>query len=107
MQIPISDWPMGLCQEIATFDPLAITEHLGSRLTFERDQDDLDAFSAAIFTIDAEHFALQLYDNMPTGHFTLIATENPAGDRASVESFLNWSGVPHSAVMWRRPSDTE
>ncbi len=98
---------MGLCREIATFDPVAITECLGSRLTFEQDYDDLDVFSAAIFTIDTVYFALQLHRGSPTGHFTLITMENPAGDQASVERFLSWSGVPDSAVLWTRPGNME
>jgi hypothetical protein len=107
MQIPLSKWPTGLWREIATIDSHIVVEHLGSRLTFERDHDDLDAFSAAILTIGAVHFALRLYDHIPTGHVILIATENAVGDQASIETFLNWSGVPHSAVMWSRPGGTE
>lgn len=96
---------MGLCQEIATLDPSAIAHHLSSRLVFERDYDDLDAYSAAVFTIDGKPFALQLYDNIPTGHFTLIATENPDGDQASIQAFLNWCGAPRSALRWERSSN--
>jgi hypothetical protein len=92
MQIPLSDWPAGLCREIAAIEPSAVTEHLASRLVFDRDRDDLAAFSAAIFTIDGVPFALQLYDQIPTGHFTLIVTTNLSGDQTSVENFLNWSG---------------
>jgi hypothetical protein len=107
MQIPVSDWPPGLSREIATINRASITANLGARLTFARDHDDLDAFSAAIFTIGETRFALQLYDHIPTGAATLIVTEDTLNDRACLETFLSWSGVPESAVMWRRPSRTE
>ena len=105
MQVPLSDWPAGLDREIATIDPVAIAEGLGARLRFERDHDDLDRFTAAILIIDGTYFALQLYDNIPTGHVTLIAMNDVTDDRASLDAFLRWSGIPPGAVTWRRPTD--
>ena len=101
MQIPLSDWPPGLYREIAMLDAASVIEHLGARLTFERDHDDLDGFSAAVFTIGETLFALQLYDNIPTGNFTLIVIGNSDDDRARIDAFLHWSGIPPAAVAWR------
>ncbi|MBO9579445.1 MAG: hypothetical protein J7498_00955 [Sphingobium sp.] len=101
MQTPLADWPAGLCREIAAIETASIMACLGQRLTFEKDRDDLDAFSAAIFTIDDTRFALQLYDRVPTGNFTLIVSDDAFDDQARLNTFLNWSGVPESAVVWR------
>jgi hypothetical protein len=103
MQIPLSDWPVGLSREIATICAASVTDNLGTRLIFERDHDDLDAFSAAVFTIGETRFALQLYDNIPTRDFTLIVSNDALDDQFCLEAFLSWSGVPESAVAWRRP----
>ena len=102
MQVPLSDWPAGLCREVATIDPVAVAEHLGSRLNFEDDRDDLDEFSAAIFIANGVPFALQLYQHIPTGNFTLIAMEDTTDDLGSLNAFLSWSGMPTEAVKWRR-----
>jgi hypothetical protein len=89
---------MGLSREIATLEAASVSAALGGKLTFERDCDDLDSYAAAIFTVEDVPLALQLYDNSPTGDFTLITMAAAARDRDSLEAFLAWSGLPASAV---------
>jgi hypothetical protein len=105
MQIPIQHWPKGPWREIATIDPAGVMENLGSRLTFERDFDDLDDFTAAVFTANEMLFALLSYDGIPTGDFTLMAMCDALDDQRSLAAFLIWSGIPEEAVRWRRPID--
>lgn len=107
MQIALSDWPARLCREIATIDATTVSQQLSGKLTFERGHDDLDAFSAAIFMVDQAYFALQLYDNIPTGDFTLLVMNDLVDDLLSFQTFLKWSGVPMGAVKWRLPPDTD
>jgi hypothetical protein len=107
MQVALSKWPIGLCREIATIDSAAIVTHLADRLSFERAYDDLDQFSAAVFETGGGVLALHLYDNIPTGDFTLIAMDETGDDLAALNVFLAWSGIPDAAVKWRRPATRE
>lgn len=97
-------WPLGLSHELATIDAVAVRKHLVPTLSFSRDHDDLDSFSFALFDADGQTFALQLYDNAPTGDFTLIKRTQDANDGESLNAFLRWSGIPKAAVKWVRPS---
>lgn len=101
MQIPLSDWPHGLSLEIATLDRLSVEQALQARVVFERAADDLDSYSAAVFSLDGVHFALQLYDHAPTGNYTLIVMDAPADQQAELSAFLAWAGLPDGIVAWR------
>jgi len=48
---------MGLNREIATIDAASVIPNIGPRLVFERDYDDLDWFSAAVFTASGTQYA--------------------------------------------------
>jgi len=74
---------------------------------FERDYDDLDAFSASIFTVNETLFALQLYDHIPTGDYTLMVMHDSNDDQARLAAFLSMSGIPASAVHWQRPPEAD
>lgn len=99
-----ANWPLGLEHEFATIGALAVREFLSPTLAFCRDHDDLDSFSYAVFEADGQTFALQLYDNGPTGDFTLIRRLSDASDVESLATFLRWSGIPEAAVKWVRPN---
>lgn len=103
MSTPQSEWPLGLCHELATIDALAVRKHLVPTLAFSRDHDDLDSFSYALFEAEGQTFALQLYDNAPTGDFTLLGRTQDASVGESLDSFLRWSGIAKAAVKWVRP----
>lgn len=105
MQVPINDWPLGLCFEIATLDRLSVEQALKARVAFERASDDLDSYSAAVFSLDGVHFALQLYDHAPTENYTLIVMDAHADQQAQLIAFLAWAGLPDSSVAWRRPDE--
>jgi hypothetical protein len=101
VQVAISQWPSGLCREIASIKQASIEQALYLNLKFERDFDDLDYYSAAVFRIDELIFALQRYDGIPGGAYTLIVMNEPVDDSASLTKFLVWSGLTEDAVSWR------
>lgn len=106
MQIQLADWPEGLCREIASIDATSVRRSLDSLLKFERSFDDLDGFIASVFTIRGVLFALQLYDNIPTGDFTLIVNDNRVDDTERLAIFLAATGIRRSDVTWVRSSGT-
>ena len=104
MPTSASDWPLGLNHEFATIDAEAVRECLGPTLAFSRGHDDLAGFAYALFEADGEKFALQLYDNIPTGDFTLVRRPGGMTDLESLAAFLRWSRIPEAAVKWVRPA---
>ncbi|MBL0915632.1 MAG: hypothetical protein IBJ13_08995 [Sphingopyxis sp.] len=99
MQIRIVDWPAGLNREIALVDDRAV-EGLG--LTFERDFDDLDRFTAAILSDGIKAFALQRHENRPGAGFVLIAAEPIDDDANEIGAFLKLTGLSAESIIWRR-----
>lgn len=89
---------MGLCSEIAVIDLSLAAAEERLQIKFDRDIDDLDWFSAAIFTIGEKTYALERYDNMPRPGLTLIAMEGDGDPASQVKVFLAGTGLPASAL---------
>ena len=101
MQIPIAQWPKGLCREIATIKQVPLEQALNACLTFERSCDDLDHFWAAVFSVNGYTFALQRYDGIPGGDYTLVVMDDCHNDAERLSTFLLMADLSDQAVSWR------
>lgn len=100
-QLPVSDWPLGLCEEalLLRLSPEEIAARTG--ILFEAAFDDLDEVDVAIVRYrDGAEVAFQRHRGAPIPGIVVIRRP---GDDAALEWVVSELGLKSEDVIWSAP----
>jgi hypothetical protein len=97
-QIPLNQWPTGLCEEALHLALTADQIRRRAQINFEDDFDDLDVFEAAILReSDGQVFGIRAYAGAPDGGSDILLRQ---GEVALLPEVIHLLGLQKEDISW-------